>query len=211
METHLISQPNCSTLHGIQLKIQLHVLLQTACTCIMHKSWQEESGSLGLRFLECFFRRLLFKPTRGSTISHVQNPCRHILQVLNVIAQRMVNLVTHLSTTQRSCSLPTFTLLKISNVFIVLPSSKTVRYAEIITRCKVNAVLLQSCWKRPAGFTLLGRSIFCRIIWCFFFFAIDYRTKVALFSCPVKVQGSWYLFICFRKVKVAHLCITWGS
>lgn len=37
MGTHLTSQRNCSIWLGIQLKIQLLALLQTACTCIMRK------------------------------------------------------------------------------------------------------------------------------------------------------------------------------
>lgn len=37
MGTLLILQQSCFTWHGIQLKIQSHVLLQIACICIMHK------------------------------------------------------------------------------------------------------------------------------------------------------------------------------
>lgn len=39
MEIRLISQRNCSTLHGIQWKTPSPVLLQTACTCTMHNGW----------------------------------------------------------------------------------------------------------------------------------------------------------------------------
>lgn len=78
METLSISLQSCSTWHGTQLRTQSLVLLQTACTCIMHEvdgAREENYHSLFKLFLGLLLEKNLFSilcqlATQGFNFSH---------------------------------------------------------------------------------------------------------------------------------------------